>query len=73
MANMTTTGQPQAYLDSAVGNLIVRPLQAQSVALQAATTVSVNEAANSFRVPIVSADPSVAWVGGGGEKFYCFR
>lgn len=65
MANMTTTGQPQAYLDSAVGNLIVRPLQAQSVALQAATTVSVNEAANSFRVPIVSADPSVAWVGEG--------
>lgn len=67
MANMTTTGQPQAYLDSAVGNLIVRPLQAQSVALQAATLVNINEAANTFRVPVVSQDPSVAWVAEGEE------
>lgn len=65
MANMTTTGQPQAYLDSAVGNLIIRPLQAKSVALQAATMVNINEAANTFRVPVVSQDPSVAWVGEG--------
>ena len=67
MANMTTTGQPQAWLPSAVGNLIVQPLQAQSVALQAATMVRVNEAANSFRVPVVTEDPSVSWLEEGQE------
>lgn len=66
-ATMTSTGQPQAWLNSAVGNLIIRPLQAQSVALRAATMVRVNEASNAFRVPVVTEDPAVAWVAEGEE------
>lgn len=65
--NMTSPNQPRAFVDSAVGDLVVRPLQAQSVALQAATMVRINEAANSFRIPVVSEDPSVAWVAEGEE------
>ena len=60
--NMVTTSQPRAFLNSAVGNLIVRPLQAQSVALRAASMIRIDEAAASFRVPIVADDPAVAWV-----------
>ena len=65
--NMVSTSQPRAFLNSAVGNLIVRPLQAQSVALRAATMVRIDEASNSFRVPVVTEDPAVAWVAEGEE------
>ena len=65
--NMVTTSQPRAFLNSAVGNLIVRPLQAQSVALRAATMVRIDEASNSFRVPVVTEDPAVSWVAEGQE------
>lgn len=65
--NMTTPNQPRAWLNSAVGDLVVRPLQAQSVALQAATMVRIDEASNSFRVPVVTEDPAVAWVAEGEE------
>lgn len=61
-ATMTSTGQPQAWLHSAVGNLIIRPLQAKSVALRAATMVRIGEASNAFRIPVVTDDPAVAWV-----------
>ena len=64
---MTTTGQPRAIIDSAVGKLIIRPLQAKSVALRAATMVHVSETSNAFRIPIVSEDPAVAWVNEGEE------
>lgn len=64
---MTTTGQPRAIVDSAVGQLILRPLEAKSVALRAATRVNVDEAANTFRVPVVTEDPAVAWVAEGEE------
>lgn len=66
-ATMTTTGQPQAWLPSAIGNLIIRPLQAKSVALRAATMVRIGEASNAFRVPVVTDDPAVAWVSEGEE------
>lgn len=66
-ATMTSTGQPRAIVDSAVGNLIIRPLQAKSVALRAATMVKVDEASNAFRVPVVTEDPAVAWVNEGDE------
>lgn len=65
--NMVTTSQPRAFLNSAVGNLVVRPLQAQSVALRAATMVRIDEASNSFRVPVVTEDPAVAFVAEGEE------
>lgn len=64
---MTTTGQPRAIIDSAVGNLIIRPLQAKSVALRAATRVNVDESAGAFRIPVVTEDPAVAWVAEGQE------
>lgn len=64
---MTTTGQPRAIIDSAVGKLIIRPLQAKSVALRAATMVHVSETSNAFRIPIVTDDPAVAWVNEGEE------
>lgn len=66
-ATMTTTGQPRAIIDSAVGNLVLRPLQAASVALRAATMVNVSETSNAFRIPVVSEDPAVAWVNEGDE------
>ena len=64
---MTSTGQPRAIVDSAVGNLIIRPLQAKSVALRAATRINVDEASTAFRVPVVTDDPAVAWVAEGEE------
>lgn len=64
---MTTTGQPRAIIDSAVGNLILRPLESRSVALRATTLVHVSESSNAFRVPVVSEDPAVAWVNEGEE------
>ena len=66
-ATMTSTGQPRAIVDSAVGNLIIRPLQAKSVALRAATMVNVSEASNAFRIPVVTDDPAVAWTAEGAE------
>lgn len=67
MATMTTANQPRAIVDSAVGNLIIRPLQAKSVALRAATRVNVDESSNAFRIPVVTEDPAVAWVAEGQE------
>lgn len=64
---MTTTGQPRAVVDSAAGQLILRPLEAKSVALRAATRINVDEAANAFRVPVVVEDPAVAFVAEGEE------
>lgn len=64
---MTTTGQPRAIVDSSTGNLIIRPLQAKSVALRAATMVNVSEASNAFRIPVVTEDPAVAFVAEGEE------
>ena len=64
---MTITGQPRAVVDSAAGQLILRPLEAKSVALRAATRINVDEAANAFRVPVVVEDPAVAFVAEGEE------
>lgn len=67
MATMTTANQPRAIVDSAVGNLIIRPLEAKSVALRAATRVNVDESSNAFRVPVVTEDPAVSWAAEGEE------
>ena len=66
-ATMTSTGQPRAIVDSATGALIIRPLQAKSVALRAATRVNVDSASNAFRIPVVTEDPAVSWAAEGEE------
>ena len=66
-ATMTTTGQPRAIVDSAIGNLVIQPLERASVALRAATRVNVDESANAFRIPVVTEDPAVAWTAEGEE------
>lgn len=48
-----------------VADLVIRPLIANSVAGQVLTTV--NTGAPEYRVPIVTADPSAAWVAEGQE------
>lgn len=64
MSFNTATGQ--AILSPAqVDTLFVKPVLALSVAAQVARTVIVS--ASSLRVPIVTADPSAAWVDEGAE------
>ncbi|MFC1451569.1 phage major capsid protein, partial [Bacillus cereus] len=63
---LTTSSANASFLASAVGDLIVQPVQREALALQLGTVISVT-GANSFRVPIVTADASAAWVAEGGE------
>ena len=57
----------RAFLPTEVGELIVQPVQAMSVALQVATVVNIGAAANSFRLPVVTDDPNAAWTVEGAE------
>lgn len=57
---LSTAGTPAAFLPHQVAELVVRPVTAESVAIQAATLVQTGET-SSFRVPIVAADPTAAW------------
>lgn len=65
--SMTTTGQPQAWLPEQIGALIVQPVEQNSVAIQALGATTTSGAVDSYRVPIVKADPSAAWVAEGAE------
>lgn len=51
----------RAFLPSAVHDLVVQPLQNDSVAAQVSTWVPVTERAASFRVPVVVDDPDAGW------------
>ena len=57
---LNTSGAPAAFLPEHVGPLIVRPMTADSVAIQVSTLIKTAET-NGFRVPIVAADPTAAW------------
>lgn len=48
-----------------VGDLVVKPVEKESVAMQVATVVQTKSA--SFRIPIVTADSSAAWTPEGDE------
>lgn len=48
-----------------VHNLVILPLTTESVAFQASTVVQTDS--NSYRVPILTGDPDVAWVAEGAE------
>ena len=62
---LTTASGNLAFLASEVGELLVRPAITASVAAQVSTVVPTT--ANTFRIPIVSADPTAAWVAEGAE------
>lgn len=68
---MTTAGGNLAFLPTQVHDLIVQPVVAGSVAIQAiggeAAVIYVNDTANTFRVPVVTEDPTAAWTAEGSE------
>ena len=66
-STMKTTSTPQAYLPDEIADLVILPLQAESVAIQAAGLVRVGDARNGWRVPIVVRDAAAAWTAEGAE------
>ncbi len=60
----TYNKQPISKTD--VGPLFVQPVQAGSVALRTSTTVTTD--GYEFRLPLVTADPSAAFVAEGEER-----
>lgn len=62
---MTISSGNVAFLPQDVGALIVQPVVQESVAAQVSTVVRTSAA--GFRIPIVSADPTAAWVAEGAE------
>src|SRR5690625_3200405 len=48
-----------------IGALVVQPVQQASVAMQVSTVVSTSS--HDYRIPIVTDDPSAAWVAEGEE------
>ncbi|WP_083666007.1 phage major capsid protein [Saccharomonospora sp. CUA-673] len=54
-----------AFLPEEIGNLVVQPVERESVAAQAGTVVPT--ASSTFRVPVVAADPTASWTAEGAE------
>jgi HK97 family phage major capsid protein len=67
LMTMTTATQPQTWLPEQIGSLVVQPVQKASVAIQAVGSVGAGARVNSYRVPIVTADPTAAWTAEGEE------
>lgn len=61
----TTSGFAPILTPAQVGDLVVRPLIQQSVAGQILTTVYTDT--HSWRVPVVTADPTASWTAEGAE------
>lgn len=64
MASTTTTFAP-ILAPEQVGDLIIKPLMAQSIAGQVLTAVATGS--HDYRIPIVNADPSASWTAEGAE------
>lgn len=64
---LTTAPQPKAWLPDDIGSLVIQPVQASSVAIQAAGSVTAAAHTDAYRVPIVAEDPTAAWVAEGEE------
>ena len=62
---LTTASGNLAFLQSQVGELLVRPAMAASVAAQVATVVPT--AAATFRIPVLAADAAAQWTPEGEE------
>lgn len=66
--NMTSqTVSRQTWLPDQIGDVLVKPLSEDSVALAAAGFVMAAERTAGYRVPVVNADPSASWVDEGAE------
>lgn len=63
MALTSGTSDVGGLLPDQIGALVVQPVMDNSVAAQVATVVQIGS--HSYRVPLVSADPSAAWVAEG--------
>ena len=61
----TTSNAAGILSPEQVGDLVIRPLIAQSIAGQVLTEVQIGE--HSYRIPIVTNDPSAAWTAEGAE------
>jgi HK97 family phage major capsid protein len=64
MASTTTTFAP-ILTPAQIGDLVVQPLIAQSVAGHVLTTIPIST--HSYRVPLVTADVSASWTAEGAE------
>lgn len=64
---LNTGDANKAFLPEEAHPLIVQPVEAASIALQVAETVQTGEQVNYYRVPIVTEDPTAAWVAEGDE------
>ena len=65
MALSTTTDDVRGISPDAIETLITVPVMAQSVAMQAATVIDTD--ATRTHIPLVTGDPSAAWVAEGAE------
>lgn len=62
-----TSGHPKAFLPDEVADLVVRPVQRDSIAFTVGTTVEMNDRTHEYRVPLLTGDPSAAWTAEGAE------
>lgn len=65
MALTTGSADVSGLLPDQIGALVVQPVLAGSVAAQASTVVNISS--HDYRVPVVTADPSAAWVAEGAS------
>lgn len=62
-ATMTTNKVAETWKPSDVGTLVIKPATTGSIAIQAAGFKTAKSSTDSYRVPIVQADPAADWVG----------
>jgi HK97 family phage major capsid protein len=62
---MTTANGAVILTPAEVAELLVQPVQAESIAMQVATVV--NTESSTYRIPTVTADPQAEWVDEGDE------
>lgn len=65
--SMNTNQTPSTWLPDADGRLVIQPVEAESVAVQAVGATMAAAGTSGYRVPIVAADPSAGWVAEGAE------
>lgn len=66
-ATMLTTNANRAWLPEEIGQLVIEPVQAYSVAMAVATVPRAMARVDAYRVPIIKADPTASWVAEGEE------
>ncbi|ANZ27230.1 capsid protein [Rhodococcus sp. WB1] len=65
MSLYTTSADVSGLLPDTIGELMVQPVTAASVAMQVAAVVTTGT--HTYRVPIVTEDPTAAWTAEGAE------